>query len=293
MELGRLATRPAPPVLIRRRPAVGSDATTAVTVLGRLVGGAASTGASWRRSQIRRASVVAMRLDGSPAGTPSTRPQSRTARENILVFNAGLGSTSSPAPAGKAARGPRTAARFARAARRAPCRKDEMRPPSRTARDGVELPSFGTGQPPRAAGAFARGRPSRRAVLGPASARRRYGRALLRLAPRGGARAVAATPTPRVGAASCRGLGPTVRARRVQSFLGPATRRWSSCRSTRTAGADERAARGRKPPPRHRRDVVLVTASARRRASRPTHTRERASTRGDRAPPAQWTSTAR
>ena len=82
-------------------------------------------------------------------------------------------------------------------------------------------------------------------------------------------------------------------ARRVQSFLGPATRRWSSCRSTRTAGADERAARGRKPPPRHRRDVVLVTASARRRASRPTHTRERASTRGDRAPPAQWTSTAR
>ena len=48
---------------------------------------------------------------------------------------------------------------------------------------------------------------------------------------------------------------PTVRARRVQSFLGPATRRWSSRRSTRTAGADERAARGRGPPPRHRRDL--------------------------------------
>ena len=111
---------------------------------------AASTGASWRRTQrvIRRDATGRL-----PAGTPSTRPQSRATRENILVFNAGLGSTSSPAPAGKAARGPRTAARFARAARRAPCRKDEMRPPSRTARDGVELPSLGTGQPPRAAGA--------------------------------------------------------------------------------------------------------------------------------------------
>ena len=58
------------------------------------------------RAPRRRASFVEMRLDGSPAGTPSTRPQSRTPRENILVFNAGLGSTSTPRPPQRSPRPP-------------------------------------------------------------------------------------------------------------------------------------------------------------------------------------------
>ena len=47
--------------------------------------------------------------------------------------------------------------------------------------------------------------------------------------------------------------------------------------------ASEQRPRERRPPPRHRRDVVL--ASARWRARRPTHTRQRERKRGDRAPP--------
>ena len=97
-------------------------------------------------------------------------------------------------------------------------------------------------------------------------------------------------PPPASVAARVGGAAPTGQARRGPSVHGPATRRWASRRSTRTAGADERAARGREPPPRHRSD----TASARRRASRPTHTQEREEVREATAPrPAQWTSTAR
>ena len=57
----------------------------------------------------RAASTGVIRRDAPgrlPAGTPSTRPRTRTARENILVFNAGLGSTSSPAPAVRSPRPP-------------------------------------------------------------------------------------------------------------------------------------------------------------------------------------------
>ena len=83
--------------------------------------------------------------------------------------------------------------------------------------------------------------------------------------------------------------------RRVPSFLGPATRRWASRRSTRTASADDGRLGLRATPQRTAADSTpstrhCVCSMAREPAN--THTRERA------RPPltnprAQWTSTAR
>ena len=110
-----------------------------------------------------------------------------------------------------------------------------MRPPSRTARDGVELPSLGTGQPPRDSAPSA-GRPPRRAVLGvSASARRRL---VVRSSARLRSAAELPPPAPpRVAAASCRGR-PEPSGRRVPSPLGPATRRSASLVAL-TASADD------------------------------------------------------
>ena len=258
---------------------------------------AASTGASWRRTQraIRRAATGRL-----PAGTPSTRQQRiKLRRRGVKVARgtasaSALSSPSSPAPAAKEPAAP------------------EQLPALRAQPVGHHVErtrcDHHHGQHGTASINQALGRGSRRALRAPSRGagrhaapssglRRRDGVSVVRSCARprgGGARAVAATPTPRVGAASCRGLGPTVRARRVQSFLGPATRRWASRRSTRTAGADERAASARGPPPRHRRDVVPVTASSRWRAmSERTRESPPAPDHRPRPRPAQWTSTAR
>ena len=114
--------------------------------------------------------------------------------------------------------------------------------------------------------------------------------------PRGDARAVAAAaPSPRVDAASCRGSA-LPSGRRVPSFLGPATRRWASRRSTRTASADDGRLGLRATPQRTAADSTPSTRHCVcSMACEPpiTHTREREQVREATAPPAQWTSTAR
>ena len=105
--------------------------------------------------------------------------------------------------------------------------------------------------------------------------------------PRGDARAVAAAaPSPRVDAASCR-VSALPSGRRVPSFLGPATRRWASRRSTRTASADD-GRLGQSNAPENGGRLHAIDATLRlldgMRAAQHTHT-QRASTRGDRAPP--------
>ena len=221
-----------------------------------------------------------------------------------------------------------------------------MRPPSRTARDGVELPSLGTGaaaarcgrrgagrhakisfpprvwEPRRAASVFDVGAPvgaelptlplaegaapaagppelrRREADGGTAEARRLDGVSVVRSCarPRGDARAVAAAaPSPRVDAASCRGrpYRPGVGCRVFSARrLGGGRAVAPHERPARMMGgsASEQRPRERRPTPRHRRDVVRLLDGA--RAAQHTHT-QRESKRGDRAPPPQWTSTAR
>ena len=83
--------------------------------------------------------------------------------------------------------------------------------------------------------------------------------------------------------------------RRVPSFLGPATRRWASRRSTRTASADDGRLGLRATPQRTAADSTPSTrhcVCSMVREPPNTHTR-RERMRGDRARPAQWTSTAR
>ena len=162
----------------------------------------------------RAASTGVIRRDAPgrlPAGTPSTRPRTRTARENILVFNAGLGSTSSPAPAVRSPRPPNSCPLCARS-------------PSGTMSKGRDATTItdSTGRR-RITKLWDRG--SRRALRAPSRGagrhaapssglRRRDGVLVVRSCarPRGAQAVATAAPSPRVGAASCRGVGPTVRA---------------------------------------------------------------------------------
>ena len=157
-----------------------------------------------------------------------------------------------------------------------------MRPRSRTARDGVELPSLGTGQPPRAAGA--RGRHA--AVLGPRR-RRRFGRALVRSASRRRAsrcRRGALPPRRCCFVSGCRPYHPGVGCRVFSARrLGGGRAVAPHERPARMMGgsASEQRPRERRPTPRHRRD----TASARWHARRPTHTkREKVTATNEPAP---------
>ena len=208
---------------------------------------AASTGASWRRTQraIRRAATGRL-----PAGTPSTRQQRiKLRRRGVKVARgtasaSALSSPSSPAPAAKEPAAP------------------EQLPALRAQPVGHHVErtrcDHHHGQHGTASINQALGRGSRRALRAPSrGAGRHAGDATPSSGPRrldgvwscALALGLAATREPlpprRPPPASVLlrvGESALPSGHRVQSFLGPATRRWASRRSTRTAGADERAA---------------------------------------------------
>ena len=169
----------------------------------------------------RAASTGVIRRD-APGRLPRRYAIDATAKPDdpliLLVFNAGLGSTSSPAPAVKEPAAP------------------EQLPALRAQPVGHHVErtrcDHHHGQHGTASINQALGRGSRRALRAPSRGagrhaapssepRRLDGVSVVRSCarPRGGARAVAAAaPSPRVGAASCRGFGPTVRASRCRVF---------------------------------------------------------------------------
>ena len=240
---------------------------------------AASTGASWRRTQraIRRDATGRL-----PAGTPSTRQQRIILRRRgVKVARAtasasALSSPSSPAPAVKQPAAPEQlpalrAQPVGHHVERTRC--DHHHGQHGTASINQAL---GRGQPPRAAGAAGPAATPVNATPSPGRCRL-DGVSVVRSCarPRGDARAVAAAaPSPRVDAASCRGrpYHPGVGCRVFSARrLGGGRAVAPHERPARMMGgsASEQRPRERRPTPRHRRD----TASARWRASRPTHTK--------------------